>query len=147
MGRFFIFGFYCSVLSLGVSILRRMPPRQMSWNWQILLRYTGLAVFLVSLSSHICEAQSAALQFVPVIPCRVVDTRNGSGPLGGPAIQSETSRDFYLPQGNCGIPSTAVAYSLNLTTVPFGGLGYLTLFPSGGSRPLVSTLNSYDGRV
>jgi len=39
-----------------------------------------------------------------------------------------------------------VAYSLNVTVVPSGPLGYLTLWPSGETQPLVSTLNS-DGRV
>src|SRR5664280_461672 len=47
----------------------------------------------------------------------------------------------------CNIPSSAAAYSLNSTVVPHGPLGYLTVWPTGLSQPLVSTLNSYDGRV
>ena len=46
-----------------------------------------------------------------------------------------------------GIPSAAVAYSLNVTVVPAGPLGYLTVWPAGQSQPTVSTLNSLDGRV
>ena len=45
------------------------------------------------------------LQFVPVTPCRVVDTRWANGPLGGPEIQGQTSRDFALPNGVCSIPN------------------------------------------
>ncbi len=88
-----------------------------------------------------------ALRFVPVTPCRIADTRNANGPFGGPAIQSQTSRDFVVPSGNCGIPSTAAAYSLNVAVVPQDTLGYLTVWPAGQPQPLVATLNSVDGRI
>src|SRR5207302_3963178 len=48
---------------------------------------------------------------------------------------------------NCGISSSAVAYSLNATVVPPHALAFLTLWPSGSSQPNVSTLNSFDGRI
>jgi hypothetical protein len=89
-----------------------------------------------------------ALRFVPVTPCRVADTRNANGPFGGPAIQRQTSRDFAVPNGDCGIPSTAAAYSLNVAVVPQQGtLRYLTVWPGGQPQPLVATLNSVDGRI
>ena len=47
----------------------------------------------------------------------------------------------------CGIPSTAIAYSVNVTVVPQGTLGYLTIWPTGEGQPTVSTLNSLDGRI
>ena len=66
---------------------------------------------------------------------------------GGP-IQGGTSRDFPIPQeGGCNIPTTAAAYSLNVTVVPQGSLGYLTIWPTGEGQPVVSTLNSLDGRI
>jgi hypothetical protein len=73
-----------------------------------------------------------------------VDTRNADGPLGGPGIDGHTTRTFPLPSG-CGLPATAAAYSLNVTVVPFGPLGYLTLWPAGQSQPTVSTLNAPKG--
>ncbi len=87
-----------------------------------------------------------ALRFVPITPCRAVDTRNPAGPLGGPRLPAGT-RDFPLLSSACGIPSSAQAYSLNVTVVPQGMLGYLSIWPSGQSQPLVSTLNSLDGRI
>jgi hypothetical protein len=36
---------------------------------------------------------------------------------------------------------------LNVTAVPHGGLGYLSIWPTGQSQPGVSTLNSYAGDV
>ncbi len=86
------------------------------------------------------------LQFIPVTPCRIVDTRWPSGPFGGPEMGTGATRSFDIPQSTCGIPSTAVAYSLNATVVPDGFLSYLTLWPTGEAQPYVSTLNS-DGRV
>ncbi len=94
-----------------------------------------------------------ALQFVPVTPCRVVDTRWSNGAFGGPPMQGGTQRDFALPNSpnlaNCQdtIPPNAAAYSLNVTVVPHGMLGYLTTWPAGLTQPDISTLNSYDGRV
>ena len=77
------------------------------------------------------SSNSTGLQFVPVTPCRVADTRNATGTFGGPELGAATNREFDIPQSACGIPSTAVAYSLNVTAVPNGPLGYLTMWPSG----------------
>ena len=85
-----------------------------------------------------------ALRFVPVTPCRIVDTRK---PAGAPSIAGGTSRDFNIPASACSIPNTALAYSLNVAVVPSGTLGFLTLFPAGQTRPVASTLNSLDGRI
>jgi DNA-binding beta-propeller fold protein YncE len=88
------------------------------------------------------------LQLVNVTPCRLVDTRQAKGPFGGPAITGGTYRSFPIPQNtNCNIPSSAAAYSLNVTVVPITTLGYLTIWPTPEIQPVVSTLNSPDGRV
>ncbi len=85
------------------------------------------------------------VQFVALPPCRVVDTRPESG--GDGPIQGGTSEDFALPDGDCNIPTTATVYSLNVTVVPNGRLGYLTIWPTGQDQPLVSLMNSLDGRI
>jgi YVTN family beta-propeller protein len=93
------------------------------------------------------DTLSAALQFIPVTPCRVVDTRWRNGPLGGPSIPAGGFRSFSIPSSNCGVPTTATAYSLNVTVVPHGILGVLTLWPTGEDRPGISAMNSWDGRT
>jgi lysophospholipase L1-like esterase len=78
-------------------------------------------------------------------PCRAVDTRVTGGP-----IAAGTSQSFYPAAGACNIPlpSTGpIVYALNVTVVPHGPLGYLSVWPTGATQPLVSTLNSPDGRV
>jgi hypothetical protein len=89
---------------------------------------------------------STALAFYPVTPCRVADTRNASGALGGPSLVGGQVRSFPV-QSACSIPSSAQAYSLNFTAIPQGPLGYLSLWPAGQSQPLVSTLNAPTGTV
>jgi hypothetical protein len=93
------------------------------------------------------QCPGGALRFVPVTPCRVADTRNPTGAFGGPILGARSSRDFNIPASACGIPSNALAYSLNLTVVPLGALSYLSVWPAGQPQPVVSTLNSVDGRV
>ena len=96
-----------------------------------------------ALNSNTVFQVTGALQFVPATPCRLVDTRQSGG-----AIQGGTSRSFVVPQlGGCGIPTSAAAYSLNVTAIPHGRLGYLTIWPSGEPQPQVSSMNSPDGRV
>ncbi|HZL69859.1 MAG TPA: hypothetical protein VFC15_15390 [Candidatus Limnocylindrales bacterium] len=89
------------------------------------------------------------LQFFPALPCRVVDTRNPNGEFGGPPISGGSSRSFPISQGGCDIPTTAAAYSLNVTLVPIqhDPVGYLTIWPTGQNQPTVSTMNSLDGRI
>ncbi len=99
-----------------------------------------------SVSFTIRTAGSGALYFVPVAPCRVADTRNPSGPFGGPELAAASTRNFTVPSSTCSIPSNAASYSLNITVVPTAQLGYLTVWPAGQTQPGVSTLNS-DGRV
>src|SRR6202000_1377722 len=84
--------------------------------------------------------------FTAVTPCRLVDTRPEYG--GGGPIQGGTSEDFTPPQlGGCNIPTSATAYSLNVTAVPMGRLGFLTIWPAGQPQPGVSLMNSLDGRI
>ena len=97
-------------------------------------------------SNSLAFTVRGALLFVPMTPCRVADTRSATGPFGGPSIAGETSRSFVIPGSACAVPSTAAAYSINVTVVPQAGLGYLTVWPTGVTQPVVSILNS-DGRV
>jgi hypothetical protein len=104
------------------------------------------SVATIAANSSLAQTAPSGLQFIPVTPCRVVDTRGALGPFGGPKLAAGTTREIDIPSGACSIPTSAVAYSLNVTVVPDAALTYLTLWPSGQTQPNVSTLNS-DGRV
>jgi len=88
------------------------------------------------------------LPFIAVTPCRVIDTRNANGPFGGPALAANVSRTFNIPSGPCpGIPSTAGAYSVNIGAILPGADGFLTVFPTGTTQPVVSSVNFLGGEV
>jgi hypothetical protein len=90
---------------------------------------------------------SAALDFYPLTPSRLVDTRNANAPLGGPTLLAGPTRVFPLQSGSCNLPSDAAADSPNVTAVPQGGLPYLTISPSGQPQPTASTLNAPTGNL
>ena len=88
-----------------------------------------------------------AMKFYPVAPCRLLDTRSPNGGLGGPVLESGSTRSYPLTASTCGLGVTPRAYSLNATVVPDTTLGYLTLWASGEAQPFVSTLNALDDRI
>jgi uncharacterized repeat protein (TIGR03803 family) len=105
---------------------------------------------VLDIDGYFTTASGSTLAFYPLAPCRIADTRNPNGPLGGPSLQGGVERDFPVQSNpNCVIPSTALAYSFNFTAVPVGGqpLGYLTVWPTGQTQPVVSTLNDLTGTV
>jgi hypothetical protein len=85
------------------------------------------------------------LSFYTVTPCRLFDTRNPSGPLAGPALVAGANRTLTAA-GQCGIPATARALSLNVTVTQPGAAGDLRFFPGGSVVPLVSTINYRAGQ-
>jgi hypothetical protein len=86
--------------------------------------------------SAVIEARSGTLaggDFYTVQPCRLLDTRNPSGPLGGPALSSGSPRVFpVVAQSACGIPATAKALSVNVTAVGAAAVGSVNLYPGDG---------------
>jgi len=85
-------------------------------------------------------AQTGPYQFFAVPPCRIVDTRNPNSTNGGPIMGNNSQRDFIV-RGICGVPTSAKAVSLNVTITAATQPSFLTLWPSGGTRPVVSTIN------
>ncbi len=92
---------------------------------------------------------SSGLAFYPLTPCRVADTRVGTGALGGPALGTGSTRSFPVLSSSCAanIPANVAAYSFNLAAVPSGPLGYLTAWPTGQAEPVSAVLNAPTGTV
>ena len=99
---------------------------------------------VIDINGYFAPMGTGGLSLYGVTPCRVLDTRQ---PSGSPAI---TSRDVAVSASACGIPASAQAHVMSVTVVPQGTpayLGYLTLWPQGQTRPVVSTLNALDGAI
>jgi hypothetical protein len=113
---------------------------------QITVFATNRTHVIVDLNGHFDTAGQYGSAFYALTPCRMVDTRNADGPFGGPILAAGITRIFSALESQCGIALGAHAYAFNVTVVPRGPLGFVTLW-SGGPRPLASTLNSLDGRI
>ncbi len=110
---------------------------------------TNTTDVVLDINGYFAPASISTLAFYPLTPCRVADTRHtdASG-LGAPFLSGGQERAFpILDAPSCNIPSNAAAYSLNFSVVPHGPLGYMTVWPTGQPRPLVSTLNDIPGTI
>ncbi len=90
---------------------------------------------------------SGAVDFFTLPPCRILDTRNAAGPLGGPALAAQANRTFTVVASSCGIPATAKAISVNLAVTQSTAAGNLRLRPGGVPVPLVSSINYSAGQT
>jgi large repetitive protein len=133
----------------GAGLFQWTPSKTQTGSFDVKIKGTNSVQLTGSkdVALRVAAGNNSALQFVPVTPCRVADTRNTDGVFGGPAISGQGSRDFAVPNSACSIPATAAAYSLSISVVPHGTLGYLTLWPTGQAPPLAATMSSLDGRV
>lgn len=87
--------------------------------------------------------------YVPVAPCRLMDTRPGAdnvGPRSTPIIGGEPyTQQVTGPNGECTVPTTASAVALNVTALNGTERSFLTLFPDG-EPPQASNLNWVAGQ-
>lgn len=84
--------------------------------------------------------------YFTVTPCRLVDTRDPTGPYGGPALAAGSARTFTIG-GRCGVPAAAKAVLVNVTVTQPGAAGFLRLYGGGTAAPLVSTINYSAGQT
>jgi hypothetical protein len=84
--------------------------------------------------------------FIPVTPARLLDTRNGVG--GNLSPLAEDSFTELAVTGVGGVPAANVtAVVLNVTVTNTTGDGYITVSPSGETRPIVSNINFVPGQT
>jgi streptogramin lyase len=78
--------------------------------------------------------------FATLPPCRVFDTRDPDGPLGGPVLAAGAPRGFTVA-GACGVPANALSISANVTVVGATGSGYVGVYSGGGADPQLAIVN------
>jgi uncharacterized repeat protein (TIGR03803 family) len=87
-----------------------------------------------------------ATQFYTLSPCRLVDTRAASGPLGGPSLVPGPDRSFPVA-GVCGIPTGASSISVNVTAVQPSAAGELAFYAGDGAPTGTSAISFSAGRT
>jgi hypothetical protein len=104
---------------------------------------------VIDINGYFAPPGASSLEFFPLTPCRIADTRSAqpfTGAFGPPSLSAYVTRDFPISTSPC-LSGLEQAYSLNITVVPPGPVGFLSVWPVGQSYPGVSTLNSPDGTV
>ena len=140
MKHFVTFRILCIVLALCATTTMTLPAQTFNSAANHGMSYT------------LPPTPPMPLQFVPLNPCRLTDTRvvnGGPGPL--PARQAQSFDIRSLATTSCGYDlSAGKAYSLNVTLVPVNGdrVGFTTIWPNDSNvPPLASIMNSFDGRI
>lgn len=121
--------------------------------------YTAIAVVALLLA---CTYDSPAFadEFVPITPCRVLDTRNTQvNPIPAGTQFDFKVRNYYqsgflvspgLAQGgvgDCGIPTTATSVFLSVVPVNPSANGHITLWAHGTTQPTSSSMNVSAGET
>ena len=84
----------------------------------------------------------SAGELTPVVPARILDTRDGTGRNGLVAQLGPQQQLDLTVTGVGGVPATGVeAVVLNVTVTGPTAPGWLAVWPTGAARPLVSNLN------
>jgi hypothetical protein len=123
-------------------------------NGQISVFMSNTADLILDVSGYFVSAGTDT--FFPLVPCRVVDTRNQDGPFGGPFLAGGKQREFNFSLSNCNLPpfpwEAPGAFSLNVTVIPRDGkpVGHVTVWGTSSKHPdapLASTVNDPTGTV
>ncbi len=84
-------------------------------------------------------------RYRPLVPARILDTRNGIG--GGVRLAAGASLDLQVT-GRGGVPASGVAAAvLNIVATQTTATSFLTAYPTGSPRPGVSNLNFGAGQT
>jgi hypothetical protein len=113
-----------------MRVLRRHVARA-----SIVAALLCLSVAIVAPAAVVHAAPLGASAYVPLTPYRILDTRIGQGfPRRVNAGEAFT---LTLP----GVPAGASAVVLNLTVDGSAAPGFVTVYPTGVTRPLASSIN------
>jgi hypothetical protein len=107
----------------------------------------GLGALVAATTVFTASASSPGIAsvLVPITPCRITDTRPAPDTVGPRATPIGNAGTHTIQitgsNGNCTIPVTATAVSMNVTVVDPTAASYLTIWPSTAGRPLAASLN------
>jgi hypothetical protein len=112
-------------------------------SWDEAARFLGAA------GTNAIGAEATDLVYIPLAPCRILDTRLGTGGFAGPLASNSTTavahnQNLTAQGGNaagCGVPTDPAAIVATVTVVPAVGPGDLRIYATGSTLPLASVIN------
>ena len=124
--------------------------------------YKLMVITVIMLTGVVLPVKTASATgektfFVPIIPCRLFDTRFSVPPIPGRFTGGGETRDFFIYGGGalianqggsaaCNIPSAAIAVHLNFTIVAPAGTGFLRAWRQGEIVEPQATLVAFSGK-
>jgi hypothetical protein len=85
-------------------------------------------------------------RFHPLVPARILDTRDGTGGAGGPLGPNSTMA--FQVTGRGGVPATNVSgVVVNATVTNPTAPSFMTIWPHGAAQPTASNLNYNTGQT
>ncbi len=109
---------------------------------------------VIDIAGWFGPTDSSGSGFTAITPKRLIDSREGIGvPLGlvrpeAPVTLAVVGAGVQMIDGtSVAIPPNAVAAAINVTAVTPSGPGYITVWPCGVDRPVVSTVNFNAGAI
>jgi hypothetical protein len=141
-----------SVAEEARKIVRRLSDEQLRAIVEGEEVQQTIAPSLRSVSAAALGSATSELVFVPLPPCRIIDTRKSQGPLAAGQTRSYQVAGIteFGPQGGtiggCGVPPggaepVAPAVMLNLVAVDVAGKGNLAAWAYGQPEPLATSIN------
>jgi hypothetical protein len=129
-----------------VAELRRQQPRRGLWRTRWAAIGAAVAV-TVGAGTALRMAVAAPgdttpTSFFPLPPTRILDTRPAPLNVGGfiGPLGQQSTRTIQVA-GVAGVPLNASAVVMNVTVDRTSLSSFLTVYPAGGQRPVVSNLN------
>lgn len=125
--------------------------RWMSRTAPLLVIAATAAATITATATSAMSDDGAASLYVPMTPCRLLDTRPGPDQVGGRSTPIGAGETYVQPvtgtHGNCVVPDDATAIAMNATAVGATAPSFATFFPSGATQPLASNLNYLPGQA
>jgi hypothetical protein len=128
-----------SIILLSLSVVAQAETIK---NWGAPSIWTPPAA--QSAGGRAALANYPPVALTPLAPCRLIDTRAGSGfpaGYGPPSMTGGGAQRTFTITGQCGIPAGAQAVSFNFAVWFPTSRGDIRVFPAGTATPTVSTLN------
>lgn len=128
-----------------------MKTNLLKTRWAAIGAAVAVTLGAGGLGISYATSPTGATAFVPITPCRIVDTRPAPDTVGArtsPLGPEETfTVDAHGNNGNCtGIPTEATGLSLNVTALGATSGTFLTLWATGATQPTASNLNPQPGQ-
>ncbi|CAN5580652.1 hypothetical protein BH10ACT1_BH10ACT1_41180 [soil metagenome] len=112
-----------------------------------LKNFSGPANYVIDIQGYYAEqddipGSTIGSNYVPLRPCRVLDTRGSGGPLAAGATRNVP----VSTTSGCAVPANATGVQASVSAVDPGGTGYARIWPKGAAAPNATSLNFAAGQ-